>query len=45
LKYPFQGNNLLALVNLIVMSQPEKIPDRYSPELQELITSLLEKDP
>lgn len=45
LKYPFAGNNLLSLVNLIVCSKHEPIPDIYSKELAALIDLLLEKDP
>jgi serine/threonine protein kinase len=37
--------NLLSLVNLIVSSKHEPIPDIYSKELAELIDLLLQKEP
>ena len=41
LKYPFAGNNLLSLVNLIVCQKHEPISDMYSKELSSLIDLLL----
>ena len=45
LEYPFAGNNLLSLVNLIVCQKHAPIPKIYSTELSGLIDLLLAKDP
>ena len=44
LKHAFAADNLLGLVYKIVQDKYEPIPDRYSPELQELIKKMLQKD-
>lgn len=44
LRQPFQADNLLGLVFKIVQDNPAPIPETYSPELQELVTKLLNKD-
>ena len=46
LKHPFVADNLLGLVFKIVQEKPDPIEgDRYSPELIDLISVLLQKDP
>ena len=45
LEYPFAGNNLLSLVNLIVCQKHAPIPKIYSTELSGLIDLLLAKFP
>ena len=44
LRQPFQADNLLGLVFKIVHDDPDPIPDTYSPELQELVRKLMNKD-
>ena len=45
LTQPFQADNLLGLVFKIVQDTPAPIPSTFSPQLQELITKLMAKDP
>ena len=44
LRQPFQCDNLLGLVFKIVQDDPDPIPTTYSPELQELVRKLMNKD-
>lgn len=45
LRPPFQANNHLALANKIINSSIERIPMRYSEDLQEVISWMLNKEP
>lgn len=45
LKVPFSASNLPAMALLICTSDPKPLPEEYSPEIQALIFSLLQKDP
>ena len=45
LKPPFQARNHLALATKIVGGQVERIPERYSELLRDLITCMLSSDP
>ena len=44
LKHAFSADNLLGLVYKIVQDKYDPIPSQYSPELQSLINSLLNKN-
>jgi len=44
LQHAFSSENLLGLVFKIVQDKQGPIPDRYSPEMQNLVTRLLVKD-
>ena len=45
LQQAWTGNNLLAVVYKIVQGQPEPVHSMYSPDLQQLISRMLSKDP
>lgn len=45
LKHAFDATNLLGLVFKIVQDKAPPIPDRYSPELRDLVSRMLCKDP
>jgi len=44
LQYAFKADNLLGLVYKIVTETAEPIPSRYSPELREIVSQMLQKD-
>ena len=44
-KHPFNGSNAAELLMKVLMSEPEEIPSRVTPETKMLILSLLRKDP
>ena len=45
LRPPFKANNHLSLANKIINSDVERIPMRYSEDLQEVILWMLSKEP
>ncbi|CAG9318501.1 unnamed protein product [Blepharisma stoltei] len=44
LRRPFEGENLIAVVNSIINNEPNPIPDKYSQNLKNLVSSMLSKD-
>lgn len=44
LKRPFEGENIIAIVNQIINSEPAPVPEKYSTELKNLISSMLNKN-
>ena len=45
LNYPFEANSIPAIQNKILTTQPPPIPDNYGKNMNNLLKSLLEKDP
>jgi len=45
LKTPFHHENILGLMNKVKNDSFDPLPERTPPELQELVSELLEKDP
>mmetsp|Transcript_1023 Transcript_1023/g.2561 ORF Transcript_1023/g.2561 Transcript_1023/m.2561 type:complete len:795 (-) Transcript_1023:164-2548(-) len=45
LRVPFHAGNLPAMALMICTSEPQPVPEEFSPTLAELVKSLLQKDP